>query len=230
MKKIVTLSVIMLMVALLTVGCVSQETYDALMAEYNNAQAEVTSLTGDLATEQDKSAKLESDLSAEQSKTTKLEGDLATEQGKTAKLEGDLATEQGKSAKLGSDLMAANSRASSLQSDLSEVQSKLTEINKVYPPRHFSSMNELHDWLVSNDVSDRSGSTTAEDVYAKALDIQEDALQDGYIVSAWIDYYAEEEMFYVLCTAVAGGNVYMWDPENDELTDLSGLSGLLTVR
>ena len=64
----------------------------------------------------------------------------------------------------------------------------------------------------------------------KALEIQEDALNDGYIVSAWIDYYPDVEIYSVLCTAVVDGRVWMWDPETDEPVDFSSLSGLLKVK
>ena len=230
MKRVVVISLVMVTVAMLTVSCVPQGKYDVLMGEYDAAQAEITSLSGDLATAQDKALKLEGDLSAEQSKTAKLESDLEAEKSKTEKLEGDLSAEQSKAAKLESDVAAAQSTVSGLKSSLAGVQSKLDEINKVYPPRHFSTLQKLQDWLNENGVSDRAPSEFAEDLYKKALDIQEAALEDGYIISAYVDYYPDEELFVVLCEAVADGYVYAWDPETDEILGLSEASGLQRVR
>ena len=115
------------------------------------------------------------------------------------------------------------------QNELEVVKDELAEIKKVYPPQDFPSKQELMDWLLANDVSDRPAATNAEALYAKALEIQHDALEDGYIVSAWIDYFFDEELFYINCTAVAGGVVWMWHPETDELTNFSDLTGLLKL-
>jgi hypothetical protein len=67
---------------------------------------------------------------------------------------------------------------------------------------------------------------TVEVAYSRSLEIQQDALEDGFIVSAWIDYYFDEGTFYVNCTAVAGGEVWMWSPDSDELTNFSDMTGL----
>ena len=110
------------------------------------------------------------------------------------------------------------------------VKQELANIKKAYPARNFSSMKDLQDWLNANDISERPPSTSAEDLYIKALEMQENALKDGYIISAYIDYSAEEEIFYIGLEAIAEGNVFMWNPETDELLDFSGLTGLLKVR
>jgi len=117
-----------------------------------------------------------------------------------------------------------------LNADYEAAQNELAEIEAVYPPRDFSSFQELQDWLLENDVSERPAAQYAEGLYLKALEIQEDALKDGYIVSAWIDYYFDTEDFHVNCTAVVDGNVWMWNPENDELVNFSGVSGLLKLE
>ena len=139
---------------------------------------------------------------------------------------------------------ALQAQVTSLQKDLDKAKSdldaaqgqkqgdsaELAEIKKIYPPREFSSKKELRDWIFENDVSDRPDTLYASDWYSYALDVQDDALEDGYIVSAWIDWYPDDDDFYVLCSAVVKGNVYMWDPETDELIDFSYESGLASVR
>ena len=125
---------------------------------------------------------------------------------------------------------ALQAKVTSLQKELDTAKAELAEIKKVYPPREFSSKTELRDWIFKNDVSDRPDTLYASDWYSYALDIQDDALEDGYIVSAWIDWYPDDDDFYVQCTAIVEGTVYMWDPETDELIDFSYEAGLSSVR
>ena len=77
-------------------------------------------------------------------------------------------------------------------------------------------MKELQDWLFANGVSERPVSTTVENWYSKALQIQEDALKDGYIVSVDLDYDPETEGFYIACVTIINGDIWAWDPEADE--------------
>ncbi len=125
---------------------------------------------------------------------------------------------------------ALKTQVTSLQKDLDKAKSDLDAAQSLSPPREFSSKTELRDWIFENDVSDRPDTLYASDWYSYALDVQDDALEDGYIVSAWIDWYLDDDDFYVLCSAVVEGNVYMWDPETDELIDFSYESDLSSVR
>ena len=56
----------------------------------------------------------------------------------------------------------------------------------------------------------------ALDCYNKALQVQEDALRDGYIVSADYDYDASTDTYLVFCTTIIDGDIWYWDPETDE--------------
>ncbi len=103
-----------------------------------------------------------------------------------------------------------------LQADYEAVNQELTEIKEVYPPRDFSSLSELQDWLYANDVSERPLTEYAEGWYGKALEIQEDALKDGYIVSADSDYFEETDDYEMWNVTVIDGDVWYWDPETDE--------------
>jgi len=93
-----------------------------------------------------------------------------------------------------SDLASAQSDLASAQADYAALtveceasQNELAEIKEAYPPREFSSPEELEDWLLLNHVSAEPYSENASDVYAKALEIQQDALKDGYVISANFD-------------------------------------------
>ena len=82
--------------------------------------------------------------------------------------------------------------------------------------RDFSSLSELQDWLLANDVSERPPTEYAEGWYSKALDIQEDALGDGYIISVDYDYDEVEDLFRVWCVTIIDGDIWLWSPETDE--------------
>ena len=81
----------------------------------------------------------------------------------------------------------------------------------------FPSLSALQEWLLENDVSEKPDTNYAEDWYGRALEVQEDALRDGYIVSADYDYDAEAELYYVWCTTIINGRVFYWDPETDDV-------------
>ena len=97
------------------------------------------------------------------------------------------------------------------------VGNELAEIKEVYPPEDFPSLSELNDWLLENDVSEKPDTTYGEDWYGRALEVQEDALRDGYIVSADYDYDAEDDSYLVWCTTIINGRVFFWDPETDDV-------------
>ena len=111
-----------------------------------------------------------------------------------------------------------------LQADYDELNTKneavekeLAEIKEVYPAEDFSSLSELKDWLLENDVSEKPDITYADDWYGRALEVQEDALRDGYIVSVDYDYDAEDDSYFVWCTTIINGRIFYWDPEIDDV-------------
>ena len=82
--------------------------------------------------------------------------------------------------------------------------------------RDFSSYEELAQWLQANDVSEQPISDYASEWYNKALQVQEDALRDGYIVSASYYYDSYTETYIVYCIAIIDGDIWYWDPETDQ--------------
>ena len=103
------------------------------------------------------------------------------------------------------------------QSDYDAVKNELDAIKEVYPPGEFSSRIELEDWLSKNNISEKPDSTYVDGWFSKALEIQEDALLDGYIVSADYDYFEDDDLYTVFCTTIIEGYVWYWDPESDEV-------------
>jgi predicted nuclease with TOPRIM domain len=133
--------------------------------------------------------------------------------------------------RLEADLGEANANLSSLQADYDELSDRYDELNEDYEsleselsqveecqsPRDFSSLSELRDWVESNDVSEKPITDYVEDWFVRALEVQEDAIADGYVVSADYDVDEEGSIVGVWCTAIAGGRLFFWDPETDEL-------------
>ncbi len=104
-----------------------------------------------------------------------------------------------------------NADYAELNSNYMAVNNELAEIKKVYPPRDFSSADELRDWLVSNDVSELAPAETIEQLYSRGLAIQEDALRDGYIISVNFEF-----PIYIACVAIIDGDFWWWYPDTDE--------------
>jgi len=202
-KAWLVISVFTLLISLLLVGCtVSQEKYDTLAIQLDKAEEKLQSVNAALELAQVKLETAQSEIEMYQSRVESI-----SEQKEW--------------------LVDAHTELTKENHSLKE---ELGEIKLVYPPRHFYNMEELQEWLSKNNVSDRPASMTHEDLYAKTLDLQEDALNDGYIISAWIDYNKYTDYYRILCSAVADGTIYMWNVESDELTNFSEASGLLEVR
>ena len=109
-------------------------------------------------------------------------------------------------------------------SQLATLQAGYDALVAVYPPRDFSSVEELENWLLENDVSEQPPPDIfdVEQMYSRALQIQADALKDGYIVSVDIDVISFD-LAYIACVAIIDGDFWWWYPETDELSQYTGL-------
>lgn len=114
-----------------------------------------------------------------------------------------------------SDLTSLQADYDALDADYEAASSDLAEFEAVYPPGDFSSRTELEDWLLENDVSEKPTTATVAAWYGRALEVQEDALADGYVVS--VDYDYVEDGVTVVCTTIINGRIFWWDPETDEV-------------
>lgn len=122
---------------------------------------------------------------------------------------------------LEANLASLQDDLASLQTVYDSTQAELADIKQRYPARNFASEEELREWLAANDVSDMPAPslTDVEARYALALKIQEDALADGYIISADFDY-----PIYIFCVAIIDGYIWVWEPESDDVFLYQGLS------
>lgn len=135
------------------------------------------------------------------------------------------------------ELAASQSKVSNLTSsldrskaDLDAAKEKLVKLEEVYPPRDFSSSTELRDWLAANGVSESQTTTIAESLYTKALQIQEDALRDGYIISVDLDPGKEQNEWYITCVTIIDGDLWAWGPESDEPLEVSSMINFMKVK
>jgi hypothetical protein len=102
-----------------------------------------------------------------------------------------------------------------LQTAYDSTQAELADLKQLYPPRDFTSEQELREWLASNDVSEQPAATTVEEMYAKGLAVQEAAARDGYLIS--VDFEVPYEFFYfVYCVTIIDGEIWLWEVETDE--------------
>ena len=111
-----------------------------------------------------------------------------------------------------------------LNANCAAVEMELAEIKKVYPPRYFSSVMGLQDWLAEDDISERHSADMVV-WYANARELQKRALEDGYII--YVNYDYEEgapTIAFVFCGTMINGDFWYWDPETDEPIQYYGLA------
>ncbi|MFC2063339.1 hypothetical protein ACFLS8_05300 [Chloroflexota bacterium] len=135
------------------------------------------------------------------------------------------------------ELSASQSIISDLMTSLEEAEveldtpkGELNDIREVLPPQYFPSSMELRDWLAENAVSESPPTTVAETLYTKGLQIQEDALKDGYIISVDLDPGKQEDEWYISCVAVIDGDLWAWGPESDVPIEFSSMINFMKVK
>jgi hypothetical protein len=100
-------------------------------------------------------------------------------------------------------------------SQLATLQAEHNALLEVYPPRDFSSLAELQQWLLQNDVSEQPASSSVEEMYTKGLVLQQNAIEDGYLIS--VDFEIPYPFFYfVYGVAIIDGDIWLWEVEMDE--------------
>ena len=118
----------------------------------------------------------------------------------------------------------ARVEASSLQTQLdtanatiAALQIEVSDLQATCPPKQFPSGEALQTWLHNDDISERGISSDAVVWYARGLELQKRAAEDGYIIS--VDLTEVESGYYVVTclAAVEDGGLWWWDPETDEV-------------
>ncbi len=219
-KKWLLTVMILLLVPLVAAGCgISQEVYDSAVSEIDKAKEEFQAVKAELAAAEARVAELAPDLEEVKGELEAARTELEAVQGKVSELTASFE-------KAEADGTALADEKETLQSALTTVNDELAGIKKVYPPRDFNSRMELEDWLFANDVSEKLDTPTAEGWYSRALEVQADALADGYVVSVDYDGPDEEGTYAIFCTTVISGSIWYWDPETDEVFQDTYLTGV----
>jgi len=216
LKSLFIIPVIIALVSVALTGCVSKSEYEALQADY----AALEAVKQSLATDYEKLNKEHEDLKAEKTILLAEKESLLAEneafEDKYDELDMEHQALQGVKATLESEKESLQDKYNQLNTQLSDTKADLAEIKDVYPPRDFSALIELQDWLLGNDVSEKPVTTFLEGWYSRALEIQEDALKDGYVISVDYDGPDEEGGYSVFCVTIINGYIWYWDPETDE--------------
>ncbi len=212
--------VVLLLAAWTVAGCgVAQEMYDSTVAELDKAKSEVESVRAGLEAAEARVAEMAPTLEKARSEFEAARTELEAVEGKVSELTTSVE-------KATADNSALDKEKEKLQSSLTSVTDELDEIKKVYPPRDFNSRMELEDWLLANDVSDKPVTSTAEGWYSRGLEVQADALADGFVVSVDYDGPEEEGAYAIFCTTIISGSIWYWDPETDEVFKDTYLTGV----
>jgi len=156
--------------------------------------------------------------------------DLEKAQQELLSIKAELAASQSRVSELKNSLEESIADLEVTEAELEAAKEELAKIEKVYPPRDFSSSTELRDWLAANTVSESPPTNIAETLYMKGLEIQEDALKDGYIISVDLDPGKQKDEWYITCVAVIDGNLWAWGPESDEPIEVSSMIGFMEVK
>ena len=211
--------VLLLAIGLLAIGLagcgISQEDYDAAVARADGLAADKTALETQVASLTAAKTTLEADNADLQSRVAALQSDKDGLQADKTALQADKTSLQTDKANLTADL-------ADLQEQHDAATAALAAVNDVFPPRQFATLQELTAWLTGNSVSERLPSIYAEDWYQAGLDLQLDALGDGYLVSVDYDVF-DDGSYSIWCTTVIGGTIYYWDPETDDYYEETGL-------
>ena len=177
-------------------------------------------LTSDLTAANTKITGLEGDIVGLKGNVSDLEGKLTASQGEVSSLTGKLTDSETKAAGLQKDLDSAKSSISSLQSDVSAqrtINSSLTaDLKKVRSPRHFSSLQELTDWITKDDTNTKYASERPSQI---GFILQVRALRDGYLLP--VALYVEGTTIWVGNRAVIGDGLYAVSPSSDSITKIS---------
>lgn len=197
----------------LAAGCgVPQADHDTVLTQVAALETEKTALQSELVAIQTEKDTLQADRDALQADKNALET-------REAALQADYDT-------LGDGTDSLKVDLASIQSLYDAAREEIAGLNAVHPPREFLSRGELEDWLLTNNVSEKPAGVYAEDWYAHAMEVQADALGDGYIVSVDYDYDAAEDAYFIYCTTVISGTVWYWNPETDVLFEETAFSAI----
>lgn len=99
------------------------------------------------------------------------------------------------------------------QAAYDEVVAELEAIQQVYPLTGFDTLSEFKDWI-SDHVQPET--TWVEDAFLAAYKVQQEAMEDGYLMGLDLDYNTDDTITVTLTTFV-GNELYWWFVEDAEM-------------
>ena len=222
-KRWFLVGITFLLVPGLLVGCgVAQEKYDSVVAGLGKAQEELESLKDDydkLTTEYENLQDTSTPSPVESEKPEAEYEDLQAEINALIREKESLEADYNQ---LNTENAAVLKELTEIKESHESIYQELSDIQAVYPPKHFSTAEELKSWVRSNAVSDtpvHQNLLLTYDAYARALEIQEAALKDGYIVSVAVYSHSTGQLFIrrICCMASCDDGIYYWFPDRDDI-------------
>lgn len=191
-------------------------------SKLGDAESEIVTLEGNVDTLEGNVATLEGNVDTLESDVATLEGNVTTLEGNVATLEGDVTTLEVEVSTLETDLADSEAQVSSMQSSLATATAKVSsqqtinsalsaELKTVKDPRHFSSTQELADWL-RDDNTDTEYEGQIEAIFA----LQVRALRDGCLVPALVVEGTGGDLYFGNWVAI-GDEIYIIDPWTDDV-------------
>jgi len=224
--------VIFLLLSWLLVGCgVAQEEYNAMVAQVSTAQEELQSVKVDYDKLSAECEDLQAEITSLMAEKESLEADydkLSAEcedlQAEITSLMAEKESLEADYGKLKNEYATVTREFAQIKQSCDSVYQELRDLQAVYPPIRFSSHQELKSWIQSNAISDtpiHRNLITSYKAYVRALEIQEAALKDGFIISVVVGPHPEAEVVlgssYVYLMAGVDDGIYWWFPDRDDI-------------
>ena len=168
----------------------------------------------------------QADYDAVTAQSAALEAEKAALQAEKSSLQNEISGLTATKDSLEDENGQLNAQLASLQADYDETAGELASLQSKYPPRDFTSRMELENWLLGDPVSQKPLATDAETWINRALEVQANALADGYIINMDYDYDDTSGLYSVFCTAIIQGEIWFWDPETDVIQRDATLSSV----
>lgn len=176
---------------------------DNLYRQYQSLQTSNSELSSKYAALQDENTSLKS----ENSNTTAELNSAQSESTVAAK----------KITTLQDALSELQNKYDSLQNDYQSANNELSGIKAIYPPRNFTSKDELTGWLTAKNITAYDNNDPVA-VYEHACELRQLAADDGYILNVNVGYYGASTMYFrIYCTAQVQNTLYYWDVQTGGL-------------
>lgn len=140
-----------------------------------------------------------------------LQAELDTANDKNVSLQSELDTLQEDYDRVNSEYISLSNEYSRVSAELVDANGLIAAFQSVCPPRHFTSRAELQNWRNEAGIIPYNSN-----IYSWCEQLQEKALEDGFIVSVSSYYDYDDFAWYTCCLATAGDSVYSFYP--DEFT------------